>query len=105
MTSEIIYKTIKGTVLSYLPDARVLLFGSRARGMEDSQSDYDLLVITPQVFTKKEKISWSGKMHQSIVKAIHAPVDLLLYSEEEIHQKQELPGHIVRSAIREGIAL
>ena len=102
---EEIYKTIKGTVLASLPGANVLLFGSRAKGTEDSQSDYDLMVITKQLFTQKEKMDWCCKMHKSIVKAIHAPVDLLLFSEDEIKQKRELPGHIVRSAINEGVYL
>jgi hypothetical protein len=39
------------------------------------------------------------------VKAIRAPVDLLLNSEEEIRQKQQLPGHIIRSVMKEGMAL
>ena len=105
MSSNIIYDTIRNTVLSYIPGARVLLFGSRARGTSDRHSDYDMLIITPGIFTPKEKINWSTTINTAIVKAIHAPVDLLFYSEEEIHQKQQLPGHIVRSAIREGIAI
>ena len=104
MNSEIVNDTIKRTVHSLLPDARILLFGSHARGNYDSQSDYDLLVITPNMLTQKEKLSWSSLMHRAIVKAIHAPIDLLLYSEEEIIKKKELPGHIIRTAIKEGIA-
>jgi predicted nucleotidyltransferase len=88
-----------------LPGSRIVLFGSRARGDYHSQSDYDLLVITPNLLTAKEKISWSSRIDRAIVTAIHAPIDLLLYSEDEILQKQLLPGHIVRSAIREGISL
>ena len=99
------YDTIKKTIRSFLPDSRILLFGSRARGNSDIHSDYDLLVITPNILTQKEKLSWSSQIDRAIVKAIHAPVDLLLYSEEEILQKQQLPGHIIRSAMREGIAL
>lgn len=100
-----IYDTIQRTIRSYLPDARILLFGSHARGNSDNHSDYDLLVITPNALTQKEKLSWSSKMHKAIIKAIHAPIDLLLYSEEEIAKKRELPGHIVRTAIKEGISL
>jgi len=103
--SGAVYDTIRNTVQAYLPDARVLLFGSRARGDYDRHSDYDLLVVTKQELTQKEKLSWSSKMHRAIVKAIHAPIDLLLYTEEEISKKQELPGHIIRTAIREGVAL
>jgi predicted nucleotidyltransferase len=100
-----IYKTIRETVLANLPGSRVLLFGSHARGEQDRFSDYDLLIITPLTFSPQEKIRMSTQLDRAIVKAIKAPVDLLLSSEEEIVQKQQLPGHIIRSAIREGIAL
>jgi predicted nucleotidyltransferase len=88
-----------------LPGSRILLFGSRARGDQDSHSDYDLLVITPSTLTPQEKINWSSRLDRDIVNAINAPVDLLLNSEEEVRQKQELPGHLIRTAIREGVTL
>jgi uncharacterized protein len=88
-----------------LPDSRILLFGSRARGDQDRHSDYDLLIITPTTFTPQEKIYWSSRLDRAIVDAIRVPVDLLLNSEEEVRQKQELPGHIIRSAMREGVAI
>ena len=100
-----IYKTIRETVIANVPGSRVLLFGSHARGEQDRFSDYDLLVITPLTFSPQEKIRMSTQLDRAIVKAIKAPVDLLLSSEEEVVQKQQLPGHIIRSAIREGIAL
>ncbi len=89
-------------VNAVLPDSRVCLFGSQANGQANENSDYDLLIITPDLFTPKEKLSTSSNLRKAIIKAIHAPVDLLLYSEAEIKEKQELPGHIVRSAMREG---
>lgn len=92
-------------VQAYLPDARVVLFGSRARGEDDRYSDYDLLIITPETFTLQEKIDWTSRLDRAIVNAIHAPVDILLNSGEEIREKQELPGHIIRSVIREGVDL
>ena len=105
MTSSSVYNTIRQTVQACLPGSRVLLFGSHARGDHDRYSDYDLLIITPTTFTPEEKINWSSRLDRAIVEAIKAPVDLVLNSEEEVRQKQELPGHIVRSAIREGVAL
>ncbi len=105
MNSTTIYGIIRQTVESCLPGSRVLLFGSRARGDYDRFSDYDLLIITPTTLSHKEKIDWSSRLDRAIVKAIHAPVDLMLNSEEEIKQKQELPGNIIRSAIREGMVL
>jgi predicted nucleotidyltransferase len=105
VSNSTIYNAIRQTVESNLPGARVLLFGSRARGDQDRFSDYDLLIITPQTFTEKEKLRWSTKLDRAIVSAVKVPVDLLLNSEEEILQKQELPGHIIRSVMKEGIIL
>jgi predicted nucleotidyltransferase len=100
-----IYDTIRKTVQSNLPDSRIVLFGSRARGDNDRLSDYDLLIITSSKFTPQEKIHWSTRLDRAIIKAIKAPVDVLLSSEEEVIWQQKLPGHIIRSALREGIAL
>ncbi len=96
---------IKNTVSYYLPDARVLLFGSHARGNYNSHSDYDLLIITPNGLSEREKIIWSSKLDRALVNAIHAPFDILVYTEEDITKKRELPGHIVRTAMREGVVL
>jgi predicted nucleotidyltransferase len=100
-----IYKTIRQIVEFNLPGSRVVLFGSHARGDQDRFSDYDLLIITQSTFTSKERIYWSTLLDRAIVTAINAPIDLLLNSEEEVVEKQQLPGHIIRSAMREGIAL
>jgi len=100
-----IHDTIRRTVQTCLPGSRIVLFGSRARGDGDRHSDYDLLVITPETFTGQEKIRWSSRLDRAIVKAIKAPIDLLLHSEEEISEKKELPGHIIQTALREGISL
>ena len=105
MESNVIYETIKQTINNYLPDARILLFGSHARGDNDSQSDYDLLIITPNLMAKEERQIESRTLHRALVKGVHAPFDLLFFSEDEIKQKKELPGHIIGTAIREGIIL
>ena len=105
METDTIYNNIRKTVLAHLPGSRVLLFGSRARGDNDYNSDYDLLVITPNVYPQKERINWSTKLNHAIVNDCHIPIDLLFYSEEEVLQKKELPGHIIKTALREGVAL
>jgi len=105
MNNELIYATIRDTVKYYLPDARILLFGSRARGNQDLRSDYDLLIITSKTLSSSEKVSWSTRLNKALVKAVNAPFDLLINSEEEVNQKRHLPGHIIRSIVREGISL
>jgi hypothetical protein len=76
-----------------------LKFVSLNHGNGDRHSDYDLLIIMPETRTPREKIHWSNKLDRAIVKATKAPIGLLLNSEEEVSQKMELPGHIIRTAI------
>ncbi len=97
--------SIKTSVHALLPDARVLLFGSRARGDFNNHSDYDVLVITKEQYSHKEKMSYWGKVHRLLVNTLKAPVDVLLNSEQEISIKKTLPGHIVKWALKEGIEL
>lgn len=104
MNKEISDK-INGVVKAYFPDARILLFGSHARGDDNKDSDYDLLVIIKKTVSPREKMDWRSKINKALVYALDAPFDILLNSEEEVQRKKELPGHIVRWALKEGIEL
>jgi uncharacterized protein len=46
-TPDDLLQLIASTIRSVEPDAEVFLFGSRARGDADEQSDWDFLVIVP----------------------------------------------------------
>lgn len=105
MVSKPIIETIKTTVHSIIPDARILLFGSMASGNPNKGSDYDLLVITPTTYSQKEKMNWRSKIDIALVHALHAPVDVLLNSEEEVNHKMDLLGNVVRWAVKEGVEL
>ena len=96
---------IKSIVQSILPGAKIILFGSRARGDNNNDSDYDFLLITKKQFSLREKLICRGKINLLLVYALHSPVDVLLNSEQEINIKKTLPGHIVRWAIKEGVEL
>ena len=96
---------IKEVVKSFFPEAKVLLFGSRARGDFDKDSDYDLLIIVKDEIPDREKRTLRGKIHLQLVKKLHAPFDVLLNSEKEVNIYKEFPGHTVRYAIRDGIEL
>jgi uncharacterized protein len=103
--NEQIKQIIKSVVSRFLPDSRVLLFGSHARGDFDRHSDYDLLIITQESYTFREKIDWASKINRALVLTLNVPFDVLLNSEEEMRRKKELPGHVVRWAVKEGIEL
>jgi uncharacterized protein len=46
---------IKKAVLEVIPDAGVILFGSRARNEQKQESDWDILVLTGQVVDEQLK--------------------------------------------------
>lgn len=104
MTNDQIIDTIKATVREYLPDSEVLLFGSRARKDERSDSDYDILLITNTSLTPKEKLPLRTKIRKILLlDGIRS--DILIQSKSEVDQKKNLPGHIVRRILREAIVL
>lgn len=105
MVAKSIQDTIKSTVHSLLPDARVLLFGSMARGDANADSDYDVLVIIPKTLLPREKIRNITRIQTALVYALDAPFDVLLNSEEEVQEKQTLTSHIIRTALTEGVEL
>ena len=45
----------KQSVVRQIPRAKVLLYGSVARGTASQDSDYDILVITPRKLTTREE--------------------------------------------------
>jgi uncharacterized protein len=104
MTKNQIIETIKSTAHEYLPDAEVMLFGSRARKDERSDSDYDILLVTKTSLTPKEKLPLRTKIRKALL-SLGIRSDILIQSKSEVDQKKNLPGHIVRRILREAILL
>ena len=96
---------IKTIVQSILPEAKVILFGSRAKGTETEESDFDLLIITEEKLSEKEKLDTRSKIKKLLIKSLRKPVDVLLNMKQEAEIKKELPGHIVQWALKEGVEL
>jgi predicted nucleotidyltransferase len=82
---------IKSTVNSFLPGSQVLLFGSRAIGQENTQSDYDLLIVTSDTYAPREKMNWENKIRKALVYSLNLPFDVILQSESEIDEKGNSP--------------
>ena len=105
MVNSQVNHTIKTSVHTIIPGVRILLFGSMARGNSNDNSDYDVLVITSDTLPVREQLNSKNRIRKSLVSALHAPVDVLLNSEEEVRIKKKLPGHVIRWAFEEGIEL
>jgi len=103
-TNREILELIKVTACKYLPDAEVLLFGSRARKDASVESDFDILVVTNLDLTPKQKLPLKTSIRKDLLKeGIRS--DILIQSRKEVKKKRKLPGHIIKNILNEAILL
>jgi uncharacterized protein len=81
--------------------ARVLLFGSRARGDARDDSDLDFLVIEERVENKL----WEMARLRDALPPLDVPVDVVVVSEEEAARRGRVPSTLISRALREGRVL
>lgn len=102
-------KEIKEQIMNSLDEMgisfeRIILFGSRARGDYNEDSDYDILIVTEETFPFKEKIRISEAVRDRVVK-LHIPSDIIIRSHEEVDYFRDKINSVVGEAVQEGIIL
>jgi uncharacterized protein len=102
--SKAILSLIKSTARKYFPDAEVNLFGSRARNNAAPDSDYDILIITKKELTAGEKLPLKTSIRKELLE-LNIRADILIQSHREITIKKTLPGHIIKSILKESVLL
>ncbi len=100
-TEEMIAKA--GSILAREagPDAKVILFGSHARGDAQAGSDLDFLVIEPEVEGRHREMV---RLRRSL-RGIEAPIDVLVYTEAQASAWGQVPGTAIHDALQEGRVL
>src|SRR5215204_3951122 len=83
------------------PDAKVMLFGSRARGEGRSDSDLDLLVIEPKLKSRRAEFV---RLRQALGD-LGVPIDLIVLSAEYADQRAAVRGSMVNEALKRGRVL
>lgn len=81
--------------------ARVILFGSYARGDAGEESDLDFLVVEP---TLLDKFGEMVRLRQ-VLRPLRIAADVLVCSQEEVNQQQQACSTAVYWALREGKVL
>ena len=99
-----IRELIKKTAEQFLPGSEVVLFGSRARNDASLESDYDTLIIINEILSPRDKLPLRTKIRKALL-AEGIRSDILIQSREEIEIKRSLPGHIIRSILKDAIYL
>ncbi len=77
------------------PDAKIIFFGSRARGDALQESDFDLIVVS-KVFVKENFFKRTEKMYDYWSE--RAPLEVFCYTPEEFNRKKNEIG-IVKNAV------
>jgi uncharacterized protein len=83
------------------PGARVILFGSHARGEAGPDSDVDLLVIVPRVEDHHGEVV----RLQRLLAPLRLPADVIVVSEAHVEEWGDLPSTMLHEALREGRVL
>jgi predicted nucleotidyltransferase len=102
-------KEIKETVGRTLKDNgvdayNIYLFGSRAKGLEREDSDYDIIVVTHREFKGKEKFGLLRKIRRNI-KYLGLSIDVILKSADEYRHAEDNFGSFIYSIRNEMVAI
>jgi len=101
MTDELLSKMVDAIVAEVSPE-QVYLFGSRARGDAREDSDVDLLVVEREPFGEdRSRFEETNRVYKALA-SFQVPLDVLLYSAEEMAKWGGSRYHIVGRCRREG---
>jgi len=78
--------------------AKVILFGSHARGDADGGSDFDFLVIESEV---ADRVAEAVKLRRALGD-FGAPVDVIVMDQALVARRAKVRGTMVDRALREG---
>jgi predicted nucleotidyltransferase len=101
MTDEDLIAEAAGRLAAAAPDAKVILFGSRARGEGRSDSDLDLLVIEPELKSRRAEFV---RLREALGD-LGVPIDLIVLSAEYADRRAEVRGSMVNEALHRGRVL
>jgi predicted nucleotidyltransferase len=91
---------VKRIVDQFRPE-RIILFGSRARGTAERDSDIDLLVVMPVKGSRRDQ----RLAIRMALRDVSIPKDVLVVTPREWDIQRDIPGTLVWPARREGVVL
>lgn len=99
-TNEAVDKLTQHIVERFQPQ-RLILFGSRARGDAQDDSDFDLLIVAPS-----EEPRWQRTVPvYRALAGLGIPKEIVWWTPEEIDEWRGVKAHFINTALREGKVL
>ena len=96
-----VLKEVVRRVLFVGSPQQIILFGSRARGTAQIDSDYDLLVIEASDLPRYRR---AAKYRRALIDICQAK-DIVVWTPTEVAEWQNVPNAFITTAINEGIVL
>lgn len=78
---------------------QIYLFGSRARGDYQADSDYDFMVIVPESDLLPHR---RAQLAHRALRGVRAPADILVWTRQEFDRFLPVPGSLAATVLREG---
>ena len=103
MMNKEIQKLLKET-FGKLDYEKIILFGSRARDDFSEGSDYDILIIVQKSLAIEEKMRLLARLRKELAKK-GIDADIIIKSNDEVEYYRDKIGSVVRTALKEGVAL
>jgi len=101
VTEESLRQLVEAIVREVDPE-EVWLFGSRARGQAGEHSDIDLMVVQRDPFAERGRRWRQLSRLYDIASQRRLPVDILVYSREEVDRLGNRAGHILGTVLAGG---
>jgi len=101
VTDAIIDQMVQALVAEADPE-QVILFGSRARDDSREQSDVDLIVVEAEPFGPERSRHKEIVRLRQALRPFRVPVDVLVYSQEDVDYWRDSLNFVLARALREG---
>lgn len=92
---------VRRLVEAYEPE-RVYLFGSKARGDEDEDSDYDLLLVVADDAPPERRAS---RLAYAVLWGVHGAADVIVWTRTAFDRRTRVPASLPATVLREGKVL
>ena len=80
---------------------KIVLFGSRARGEAQPDSDYDILIIEPSNLPRYLRAA----AYRRALTGLGRPKDIVVWTPEEVAEWRHVPNAFITTVVEEGIVL
>jgi predicted nucleotidyltransferase len=101
MFSEAVIAEAARRLSAAAPGAKVILFGSHARGDAGRRSDLDFLVVESQV---EDAVAESVRLRRTL-RGLGVFADVIVVSDKDVEEWRDVRGSLIHAALADGRAI